>query len=96
LRENWGQAYSHLLCVNGVKPRSKNTAAIVAIKANLSQSRAGVTLSTVDYGLVPWMGTDSLGRPNAVWSSDSVSGRFLCQRYFICPQPNSGGEKGRW
>jgi len=74
LRENWGVRLSHLLCVNRCEAAlKKNTAAIVAIKANLSQSRAGVTLSTVDYGLVPWDGT-AFGRHQTLSGRlDSVS-----------------------
>jgi len=65
----------------------KNTAAIVSIKADLGQSRADVTLSTVDYGLVRgWARTD-LGQTQTLSGRpDSVSQGRLCQRYFICPQ----------
>jgi len=43
----------------GVKPRSKKNTAIVAIKANLSQSRAGVTLVRSITVSFRGMGTDS-------------------------------------
>jgi len=54
----WCQAHLHLLCINGGGRAQENTAAIVSIKADLGQSRADVTLSTVDYGLSSGMGTD--------------------------------------
>jgi len=69
LRENWGVRLTRTCSVNGCEAAlKKNTAAIVAIKANLSQS--GLVSRTVDYGLVPWDGHDSpWSNTNAVWSS---------------------------